>query len=247
MIQKATNITVHGEIDRLGYLEYYENVKRDFIELKDQYPFSSLLFPPTIKPEKAEIKMIAAHKDKIRLFKGFECEYIKEEMEYYKYLKEELGYTFLILGQHCAGEHGEVNCFDMKNGYEMRKYADSVCAGLETGEFMLLAHPDVVFTKYPVLWDADCDKAFAQIFKTCEKLKIPVEINTNGLRGDRGYPSRECMTFSKDYDLKYLIGSDCHDPRHMHDEWENRAVSWAKEIGIAVEELYPWKDRLQNG
>ena len=192
-------------------------------------------------------RAIAAHKDKIRLFKGFECEYIKEEMEYYKYLKEELGYTFLILGQHCAGEHGEVNCFDMKNGYEMRKYADSVCAGLETGEFMLLAHPDVVFTKYPVLWDADCDKAFAQIFKTCEKLKIPVEINTNGLRGDRGYPSRECMTFSKDYDLKYLIGSDCHDPRHMHDEWENRAVSWAKEIGIAVEELYPWKDRLQTG
>ena len=66
MIQKATNITVHGEIDRLGYLEYYENVKRDFIELKDQYPFSSLLFTPTIKPEKAEIKMIAAHKDIIK-------------------------------------------------------------------------------------------------------------------------------------------------------------------------------------
>ena len=186
---------------------------------------------------------IEKHGGEIKLFKGFECEYIPKEMELFRYLKHEKGYNFLILGQHCAGDEGEVNCFSLHTGYELRKYADSVCAGLETGEFMLLAHPDVIFTEYPNLWDGECDKAFGQIFKTCERLKIPVEINTNGLRGNRGYPSRECMTFSKDYDLKYLINSDCHDPRHMHDEWEKRALEWAGGLGIKAEELYPWKDR----
>lgn len=184
---------------------------------------------------------IDKYKDKIKLFKGFECEYIREEMEYFKYLKEELGYNFMILGQHCSGDNQEVNSFYLKKPEELRVYADFVCEGLETGMFMLLAHPDVIFSEYPNKWDADCEKAFSQIFKTCEKLHIPVEINVNGLRGDRGYPSKDTFLLSKDFDLKYLINTDCHEPGHILDDWALKAEKWAADLGIVPETLYPWE------
>lgn len=183
---------------------------------------------------------IATYGDKIRLLKGFECEYIPAEMEYFTYLKEELGYKFMIMGQHCAGRHQEVDSFNLTDPKQLRVYADTVCEGLETKFFTMLAHPDVIFSKYPRTWDADCEKAYAQIFETCEKLHIPIEININGLRGDRGYPNPEMLAFSKDYDLKYLLNSDAHNPNDLYDDWAHKAEIWTAERGIQIETFYPW-------
>lgn len=184
---------------------------------------------------------IEKYKDKISLLKGFECEYYPVEMEDYHYLKEELGYDFLILGQHASGRNQEINSFGIKTGKEIRIYADWVCRGLETGMFVMLAHPDVALSAYPVLWDRDCEKAFSQIYSACEKLRIPVEINLNGFRDRRGYPSETALLLSKDYDLKYLINSDAHDPEKMYDAAGHGLEEWVKRLGIRVEETFPWK------
>lgn len=192
---------------------------------------------------------ISKYQDKIKLYKGFECEYHPDDLEDYLYYKKELGYDFLILGQHGFGKNNEINSFAVKNSSDMRKYADTVCEGLETGIFVMLAHPDVVMSGYKGPFDRDCEEAFRQIFKVCEKLRIPLEINMNGFRDNRGYPDKDFLILSKDYELKYLINSDAHSPKKLYDEAGHELEKWVEGLGITVEELFPWdysKSRIMN-
>ena len=61
-----------------------------------------------------------------------------------------------------------------------------------------------------------------------------MEINGNGAYGRRAYPSREAFLLSKDYDLKYLINMDAHDPRYLTREVYTVAEQFAAELGIEV-------------
>ena len=57
---------------------YYSSVIRDFAELKNFYPFSWLLIPPTIQPKLASIKVIAANADLIKKVCGQVSDFIGE-------------------------------------------------------------------------------------------------------------------------------------------------------------------------
>jgi histidinol phosphatase-like PHP family hydrolase len=238
-----------GEIE-----DYFEEaVKLGFVELAmtEHVPHKTCWgwFPFEELPryDAALNAAIAKYEDKIKLYKGFECEYIPQELEVYRYMKEELGYTFLILGQHGCGKNQEINSFGIKTGRELRTYADWVCMGLETGLFVMLAHPEVALSAYPVLWDQDCEKAFSQIYGACSRLHIPVEINVNGFRGQRGYPSERALMLSKDYALKYLINADAHAPGELYDAAGHAIEDWVKKLGIHVEETFPMDWYNQSG
>lgn len=179
---------------------------------------------------------VSTYQGQIHIIKGFECEYYPVEMEVYRELQEDYGYELLILGQHCCGKNREIDVFARKGARELQIYADEVCEGLETGMFRFLAHPDCVLHKYENSWDAECVSAMRRIFRTCERLKIPVEINANGIRGNRRYPSREAFLLSREYDLQYLINSDAHAPQFVYDEACRNAEQFAKELGIRVAE-----------
>lgn len=232
-----------GEIE-----DYFEAaVRLGFKELAmtEHVPhrYSWSWFPIELIPEydAALNEAIEKYKDKIRLYKGFECEYHPDDMADYLHYKNELGYSFLIMGQHGFGKNNEYNSFDVKKSSDMRIYADTVCEGLETGAFVLLAHPDVVMTEYKGSFDGDCEKAFRQIFKTCEGLHIPVEINMNGYRDRRGYPDENVLTLSKDYDLRYLMNSDAHSPKKLYDEAGRELERWLEGLKIKPEKLFPWE------
>ena len=55
---------------------YYSNVVSDFKELKAHYPIAYLTIPPTVKPELAMIRVIAANKSFIELVRGVEEDYL---------------------------------------------------------------------------------------------------------------------------------------------------------------------------
>lgn len=57
---------------------YYERVKRDFIELREAYPFSSLTIPPTVKPSLASITVIAVCKSLVDAVQGQPEDFIGE-------------------------------------------------------------------------------------------------------------------------------------------------------------------------
>ena len=73
-----------------------------------------------------------------------------------------------------------------------------------------------------------------QIFQACEELKIPVEINGNGMRYQRCYPSEPAFLLSKEYDLQYIINSDAHAPEKLYDEGVRKAETFAEKLGLDI-------------
>lgn len=181
--------------------------------------------------DKALNKAKESYKDKIRLIKGFECEYFSESLDDYRIFREEYGYELFILGHHRSNKHREIDNFRRKGTYELALYADEVCEGLETGLFNFLAHPDLILLNYPT-WDKHAETCMRQIFSTCERLNIPVEINGNGCRDDRGYPYKNAFLLSKEYNLNYLINTDAHEPEHMAKWVIEKVEGFADSVGI---------------
>lgn len=180
--------------------------------------------------------------DRLHVIKGFECEYYPQDLDHYRRFQDAYGYKLLLLGQHRCGKQQEYDIFQKKEAYVLHAYAEDVCRGLETGLFDVLAHPDCVLVKYENGWDKHCEQALSEIFQACEELHIPVEINANGLRGGREYPSREAFLLSKNYHLDYMIGSDAHHVKQLCDEdgWK-RAAAFADELGLSVLPSLPLK------
>ena len=153
---------------------------------------------------------------------GFECEYYANHLDDVKELKKIA--DFILLGQHFNTiDKKEFHSFTMKcDDEEAKLYADYICAGLETGLYDYLAHPDYFYGG-----TYDIDEVFIEsshrICKKCEETKTPLEINLNGNAWYAGirnykqgrhyhYPNRIFWDIASKYDVKCIIGYDAHDP-----------------------------------
>lgn len=155
-------------------------------------------------------RMIAKYAGQIDVLKGFECEYYPHELARYRRFRKEYGYQILLLGHHtnCANT---LDNFLLTEPRQLRLYADEVCEGLETGLFDILAHPDVIAAGYQRYDTALCE-AMKQIFATCERLDIPVEINANGHHYRRGYPCPMVWeNLAPRYKLRCVVCADAHE------------------------------------
>lgn len=177
---------------------------------------------------------IDKYSDRIHIIKGFECEYYPEAFSDYKVFRDEYGYELLILGQHRSGKNREIDNFAPKGIREMQIYTDEVCAGLETGMFRFLNHPELALQGYAPGWDEACEKIMRQIYAVCEKNDIPIEINANGFWDNRAYPCEKALVVSKEYKLRYLINSDAHIPEHFCGEPVKATEAFAKKMEIQV-------------
>ena len=231
----------HGDGEIEDYIK--EALKNNFVELAitdhvchvDRF---SWLRPEEFSDFDKDLnRCVEEYQDRIKVIKGFECEYIPAVMDQYKRYREEYGYELFILGQHVAGDDGEYNMFGPKDSDVIKRYCQDVITGLQTGFFAYLAHPDVCLIEYAPGWDKVCEQGFKDIFKTCEELRIPVEFNCNGYRYKKEYPNSECWKLAKEYDLKYMIGSDAHSPELLYDNSVKEAEELLKTWGIPVTEL----------
>ena len=162
------------------------------------------------------------YNDKINILLGFECEYFPRYKKYFRYLKEEKGFDYLILGQHFYRKNKELYyvrdyCFKSTR----RKYVSLVKKGLKSGLFLYLAHPDLVFNTKEH-WDDECIKISHKLCKLAERYHIPVELNINGFRwpikGKVNYPTDEFWEIASHYKLDVVIGYDAHYPEFFSEE-----------------------------
>ena len=188
---------------------------------------------------------IEKYKDQITVYKGFECEYTPEALDFYKKLINEYNYQVMVLGQHFCGDRRYYNAFYNMDENGLSLYADTVCKALRSGLFSYLAHPDVVLYSYPC-YDKHCEAAMRQIFTVCEELQIPIEINGFGYRTNRPYPNWEMLKMSKEYNLTYLINSDAHNPQHLFPEKIKELEEKAKDFGLRVLDLLPEERHIKN-
>ena len=188
---------------------------------------------------------IAKYKDQITIYKGFECEYYPEALDFYKKLINEYGYTVMVLGQHRCGPDRYYNAFTNMNKEALEIYTKTVCDALHSGMFSFVAHPDVFLFSYPK-FDQHAEKALRTIYKTCEELNIPIEINGFGYHADRPYPNLEALKISKEYKLPYLINSDAHRPELINTDKMRELEETVAFLGSKVTQTLPEERHIKS-
>lgn len=152
--------------------------------------------------------------DDIRIYIGFEAEYMPELMEAQDKLLQQYPIDYLLLGQHFLGE--EANSIYMGSPIReeavIKKYVDTVIEGLESGRYLYLAHPDLVH------FVGDSDIYYREMSRLCRYLKqknLPIEINMLGAFQGRHYPSEKFLEIAREVGNTAIIGVDAHSPEQL--------------------------------
>lgn len=66
------------EMQKNDYRKYYEDVRKDFEELKAEYPYSTMYMAPTVEPKQIRLRVIAVHRDIILAAKAEEEDFLEE-------------------------------------------------------------------------------------------------------------------------------------------------------------------------
>ena len=159
------------------------------------------------------------YEGKIEIHLGFECEFDEELEDYYHYLKDVKGIEYLIIGQHLFYNGGDLLFLGrMENREEMLiKYVDKIIAGMKTGLFAYIAHPDMVLRFFENITPF-VEEQLRRLCKAAEYYQIPLEINMGGYRNCRNdtsnylkYPNDQFFKIASEYNIDFIIGIDSHD------------------------------------
>ena len=171
--------------------------------------------------------------DRISIRLGLECEAFPEFYPWLREIREEKGIEYFLLGNHYDTNdelHGAYfgRCSDAK---QVRRYAETTVAGMESGLFAYLAHPDLFLEGYP-RFDAEAERACRELCEAAKRLDMPLEYNLLGrqragrdrARGGYGYTTREFWEIAAETGNRAIIGVDAHAPEQLDCERDYRAA-----------------------
>jgi len=184
-------------------------------------------------------KLQERYHGQIRIYAGLECEYFPAYMQWLESIRDQL--DFLILGSHWApsDEHGELYYSHATRREEIEEYTDYTLRGMETGFFRYLAHPDHVFSDYPV-FDNTCIGASYALCRKAKQLDMPLEYNISGyLKRDSqkqkgiGFPCKAFWEIAAETGCTAILGIDAHCPEQLK-AWDyiREAENTLAQLGI---------------
>lgn len=160
----------------------------------------------------SEIRALSEeYKNDIELFVGFEAEYFPSIFGRLQSFCRDFGVDYLILGQHCLTiEPSEywIGAPTAENRL-LTLYVDQVLEGLNTGSFTYLCHPDMCNF---VGDEEHYVKEMTRLCKGAKSLNIPIEMNLQGLREGRFYPTKRFISIAAEIGNQYILGADAHSP-----------------------------------
>lgn len=165
---------------------------------------------------------------------GFEMEYYPDTFEDTLTLLKPYPVDYLLLAGHFNDSREAVyNPAMAQDAAALRTYVDRIVAGMETGAFTYVAHPDLFYFEGP-------EKVYRQemtrLCETAKALDIPLEINVLGLRTGRCYPNERFWPIVKELGCRAVLGCDAHDPRDVADpEQLKAALAFAARFGVTPE------------
>lgn len=174
------------------------------------------------------------YKKDIRILIGFESEYYPELFGELTRRLDQVGYDYLIMGQHhLKDERLKRYCGrPTEKEEDLAEYVREVIEGLETGRFLYLAHPDLLhFTGNAEVYHKHMEKLCRRV----KELNIPLEINLLGLWEGRNYPSGKFFQIAAKTGNQVILGLDAHKP----EAFEQAALieagyRFAKNLGLEV-------------
>ena len=155
--------------------------------------------------------------DKIKIYVGFECEYVPEFFEEQMELFDSLDVDYLIMGEHfIESEESGRYTGHLSDDYDyLKRYVDMVIEGMETGRYAYIAHPDIIN------FAPDVEAYKREMRRLCiraKELDIPLEVNALGLKEGKQYPNDDFWDIVAEVGNKAIIGMDAHEPEMLKNE-----------------------------
>ena len=174
----------------------------------------------------------AEYADQIELHYGFEAEYLPELFDGLLEHLAQFPCEYLILGQHSSNANPVYYGAPTNDAAVLHSYVDEVIAGMETGKFAYVAHPDLInFTGDA----AEQHSAFLRLCEAAKALNIPLEVNMLGLNQGRNYPCEAFFRTAQEVGNTLILGADAHSPAEMGDvDGMTRCRAWAEQFGLPI-------------
>jgi histidinol-phosphatase (PHP family) len=174
------------------------------------------------------------YKNDIEIHIGVEVEYYPSCFRDYLDYMAAFPLEYKILGQHFVWDEEKDFGSFKKTDDPMRlaSYYENLLAAVKTGEFLYVAHPDVLN------YHGD-EKAYRALTANfLQKIKpsgIPLELNRLGLFDGRHYPRRAFWELAGEYGIPAVIGLDAHSPDVLLDEKTvDDCLRFAESCGVTV-------------
>ena len=181
---------------------------------------------------------------RLRVHLGLECEAFPEYFSWLRELRAEKGFDYFILGNHydTNDETGGFYFGRCTEERQARRYMETTIAGMQSGLFIYLAHPDLFLNRYP-RFDAEAKAVCREICAEAKRLNMPLEYNLLGARrnpgaraaGCMGYTTREFWEIAAETGNRAIIGADAHAPEELNCAQSYRAArAFLESIGVKV-------------
>lgn len=203
-----------------------------------QYPSTHRMRTDELFTYAESVRSLAKeYENDIRILCGFELEYYPdyhaEEMKFLSQVQPD----YLILGQHFIGN--EYSFIPSSRGlsgndFGLIAYVSQVIAGLATGDFVYLAHPDIAGIQFS---PETVHREYRRLCQAAKAFNVPLEINLLGLRSRRHYPTETFFRIAADVGNEIILGADAHDPKDVCDTTsEQKAKAMAQALRLRIKE-----------
>ena len=187
----------------------------------------------------------------IKILVGLECEAFPAWFGWLRDLKARY-LDYVLMGNHYdATDEGDHELLSDRGGFyfghctrpeQVRRYVQRTIAGMETGIFDYVAHPDLFCHVYD-RFDDDCAAASRDLCEAAAALNLPLEYNLLGVQyharpqehDKLGYPCPRFWEIAARYPVKAIIGFDAHAPEHLsRRDLYDAGLAFLRGLGIQV-------------
>lgn len=172
----------------------------------------------------------------IHIYLGLEAEYYPRHFESFLKMLEPYPMDYLLQGQHFVGNEDDAKSFYsgalMDEDAKLHAYVNQVIEGMQTGHFLYLAHPDLIYYEGE---ETFYKKEMARLVDYSIALDVPLEINLQGIWLERHYPSPWFWEIAGAKHARAVIGADAHFPDKLYiPEVYTKAVALAEKCGVVL-------------
>lgn len=181
------------------------------------------------------LKLKEKYKDQISIKIGLECEYFPKYMNWLKQVLKDYPIDYIILGNH-YDDTDETGIYfgSPLNKHQFTKYVDSCIAGMRTGLYSYVAHPDLAYYDTS---DEFYTKEMKRLCIAAKECDMPLEFNLLGFSTHRQYPNETFFRLAKEVGNKVIIGTDAHEANALLDmKTYELAKQWLERLGLEITE-----------
>ena len=173
----------------------------------------------------------------LRVLLGMECDIGQQYFAWYRDTFLARGYDYLIASIHFLDQDGvEVSAFGgCRGAAALRDWTSKCLAAIDSGMFAFLAHPDNIACG-DAAWTVEVAAAADAVCSAAAARKLPLELNSLGLREQRGYPWRPFWERAAIHGCSVILSSDAHRPGDTA-RGLDEVAALAAELGLRVVDL----------